>query len=705
MRLSKYSALILLTLALSACGGGGGGGTVASNTPSDSGGTGTGGGGGGTGGGGGGTGTGGGGGTSPGGGGTNPIDPTAGDVEKASQAEMAAEAAEVRVSDTLQDSSIVDFQAKTTLSRAMGVSAGIATDAHTDLAEIQREIDAIEGHRQTAEDAYNNLMSEAERLEMEAQELEKQAQMAMDAEITFNQAAIDSEEQASALRLQLDSFENQIATDEETAANEDGYAEDDDAEADRRANLNPSDPEITKYREMAEEHRMAAAARRAAAEAIRMDPEYIRIKRETEAAVAVATAKRMEAEAKSAEADNLQAKADMTSTDAVTKEEEADTAKGHLDEIEDIKADLEASLVAWKGFVGEDAAAAEHDKAALVLALLEGLPGASTGVIADLYKSGNHVFARSERPAGTMTFEDIANGKEAWVFHRRSFTTDGTTINDGAHTRTGLPRNHPAISLSNQALADFVYQDGSTQDGRVDPLFSQPGRLNGIEGTLYCDIGNSCSTGSGVFGEGWYFTPAVANSRQTSLGFSPLQARYEDSDGDGTYELVRYVDYGMWLEGADDSLMLQRRIDVVGYSSPSNLDFDTPGTLTYTGEAHGLSARTTNAVTASGHFMADVELVAVFGPSPSMTGTIDNFRPAAGQGSGHVNTAWSLGLAIAGPLMKSESTGALSGVTNGKWTANPYGDSRSHPTGFYGEFTAVFDTGDGAAAGLYHADR
>ena len=177
-------------------------------------------------------------------------------------------------------------------------------------------------------------------------------------------------------------------------------------------------------------------------------------------------------------------------------------------------------------------------------------------------------------------------------------------------------------------------------------------------------------------------------------------------------EAVTYVDYGMWLEGTDDALMLERRIGVVGPNQdPSNLDLGTDGSnthtsATYEGEARGLSARTKgtrdDAVTASGHFIADVELNVEFGATAELAGTIDKFRAVEGQGGDHVDDDWSLELRGAADG-NNEFDGRYFRGGSGHWTATPYGATNgARPAGFYGGFNAVFSDNDGgAAAGVY----
>ncbi len=276
-------------------------------------------------------------------------------------------------------------------------------------------------------------------------------------------------------------------------------------------------------------------------------------------------------------------------------------------------------------------------------------------------------------------------------------------------------------------VAEFApYDPNDTLDETPARGDVQTVRWNGILGSLYCDRTSGCSTINGNLRSGWYFTPVVRSSQQSSIGYDTTLARYQDSDNDGTWEVVGYVDYGMWLDGVDTSLALHRRVDWVGPGNPAaTLDFTTVGTATYTGKASGLSARKTdvegNDVYASGHFEADVELRATFDPlDATLEGTIDNFRSVAG--SGHVDTTWSLDLQSTELSGSSDITGMISLTdgtadrnADGRWSADSYGNTGEYPTGFYGGFEVEFQVPDsddpnqtdviGVAAGVYEASK
>ena len=435
-------------------------------------------------------------------------------------------------------------------------------------------------------------------------------------------------------------------------------------------------------------------------------------------------------------------------TEIADKEDEVEDAQEHVDAIEGIlvikdendmvTGGLRKRLADLQGVVGDDATAAESAKAQQVLNTLVASPKAVGEIISDL-DTEDYVFARAVPPDGAMTFETIARAG-VWstaggVFHTRTIVispgSDPLDTSDDVTDTSFVPANHPAIALASLEAANFDPQGSATVPSDRNYREYHHGQLNGIEGTLYCDHTSGCSTGdNGFFGEGWYFTPAVTSGRAVSLGYNPTEVSFVDSDNDGTYEVISYVDYGMWLTGKDDDvndpLTIHRRAGVIGPAGsvdPNELDFtitngNTDTNATYSGDARGLSARTVgtgdDAVTASGHFIADVEMEATFGASPTLEGTIDNFRvreeDMEAQGSGHVNPAWSLTLSTA-PLMNNAFDGRLiinpgSGSGSGSWDATPYGDTRDErPDGFYGGFDVRFWKQDGthigAATGVY----
>ena len=701
----------------------------------------------------------------------------------AGRAKAAAEAAEEKIDQAAQGP-LTDFFQRRTLSKAMGVSRNIgAGDAVRAVSTIEREIAAVRRHLTTATNSATTLRTRADRLREAEAEHEMRLEAADDPKAAGNihdlqKMLVEAEDAARHVESVIAAVDYYVNAQEEDAQ-----------EADERAALleaggpecgfrcpGPGNPpnldgvqDGNQYRPGAKAYRQEAANLRKDAREYKALPitydeteyTYARLKSIATSKRRAADAEKRKVDAKQAEIDRLKDRLIQAEEDTKMAEEAAATAEEAAGEIQKILKPLEDSLEVWEGVVAGGASALQSGKARLVLDLLAGTSPVGnlsdpTNAISDL-DTADYVFARaSNKPARTMTFEDIANGNEAWVYHRRSFILGGTTdrVDTPAHTiTTGLPQNHPAIALSGLDTTVFVKQDGTSpsyphtpnalNDGRQNRFGFDHGKLNGIDGTLYCDRTDGCGTytksSQTQFLDGWYFTPAVNSGRQASLGYSPIETAYEDSDNDGTYEVVRYVEYGMWLTGLDEGgtkrlvggetidsrLTLHRRIGLVGPSSSRNLDFGTntalDGTATYSGDAHGLSARTSGSRTASGHFTADVELEATFGASASITGMIDNFRPVSGQGSDHVDRRWSIRLSSPVPsVIPSDGRVGVDEKTTvnitapedggaGYWGWTAYGDFQERPAGFYGDFDAEFydDNGatNGAAAGLYHVEK
>ena len=695
----------------------------------------------------------------------------------AERAKAAAEAAEEKIDQAAQGP-LTDFFQGRTLSKAMGVSANIgAGDAVRAVSTIEREIAAVRRHLTTATNSATNLRTRADRLREAEAEHEMRLEAADDPKAAGNihdlqKMLAEAEDAARHVESVIAAVDYYVNEKEEDAQEADAFA----------ARLEAGGPECGSHcpgpgnppnLDGAKASRQEAANLRKDAREYKALPitydeteyTYARLKSIATSKRRAADAEKRKVDAKQAEIDRLSERLIQAEEDTKMAEEAAATAEDQAGEIEAILKPLEDSLEEWQGVIAASASALESAKAKQVLDLLAlnvlirpvgvFLP---SDAIADL-DTKDHVFARaSNKPARTMTFEDIANGNEAWVYHRRSFlkSDDNTMIDTDAHGPvvwqttgqgqnqvtinmggTGLPRNHPAIALSGLDTTVFVRQDGTSpaHAQAEQRRYFHHGKLNGIDGTLYCDRVQGCSTytksSRTEFLDGWYFTPAVHESRQESLGYNPAEARFEDSDNDGTYDPVSYVDYGMWLEGADDALQLHRRANLVGPNvGPRLLDFfvgingNNDLNATYNGKARGLSARTRGSRTASGHFTADVELVATFlNPQPyepaTLAGTINNFRAVAGQGSGHVDTGWSIRLqaplvAATGEASGYATAGSLSNPTGG-WNATAYGANRNErPDGFYGGFNTKFCDGEckndftnvvGAAVGVYSAEK
>ncbi len=794
---------VSLSLLLTACGGGGGTavapeqpntGNMDGNTGGDNGGGDTDSGDGSTAGGGGGGGTSP---TSPGGGDTpDPVTPSDDPVEDAMTARDEAQEAVTEVPDILNRAAVetganlIYLESNQVIAAAMGVSAGITAEAQSQVDAMKAGIAKVEEDLKTAKQIYSDLGAEAAGLAEEAEGLAGEASEANTVYATAVQALGQKEAVYNPLNMEIMELEQDALESDAHAADarlELAVLKDPQQSPDAtNQDIMDKEIEIEAASEAAARYRMEAAEKR-------MAEAYIEAKQEFEAAT------RAEAEA-SEEAERLTTAENDKRSDQEAKEAEAvvvggENGEGGLVEeittsLENLKTALNKDITRWETALGD---VSEQEKAEMVFALLAyDRPRANaqirgsdsdpvintTGDLMDLDTSA-HVFLRAA-PEGTMTFRQIAEDNNDWGLSRRTFRNPDNTINATKHAETGLPQNHYAINFQTRPkLSDFVvraegtFGEGGAPAGGISVLnqVSQygffHGQLNGMAGTLYCDRSGGCDlnentitiiNGEGenevvkvkYLGDGFYFSPVVDSDRQGELGYNTEMSRYMDSDGDGVYELVdNYVDYGLWLEGIDDdvnSLTLQGRIGWVGTAdvSVSNLNFGDSdrglaGSATYSGDAHGLSARRTGAgdamTTASGHFEADVTLNATFGTTPTLNGTIDNFRAVAGEG--HVDPAWSIPLttmdAFPTTVLDERTAGYIGangvrGATydggktvSGRWGWQAYGEMgndqgqrfEQRPTGFFGDFEALFyNAGElddpsvvGAAAGFYHAEK
>ena len=314
------------------------------------------------------------------------------------------------------------------------------------------------------------------------------------------------------------------------------------------------------------------------------------------------------------------------------------------------------------------------------------------------FANAKNVFADgSTRTASMMTFAQLFAGSttpQAW--------TGGKIVN--------------AISLEDEEVGSTAPSNPDSNAGGVATGYT----YRGISGDIACRSDDNCTApaANGEFGEGWYFYPTAADAYYTT----------EVTVGAGgavttAYEPAEFVEWGMWLTEANTTLRLNRHVGLgaglaLGTAAGTNytlVEGTTANGLadeaSYSGAAQGLSAKVTgegdDAVTASGHFLADVSLIAEFGAMPTLQGSVDSFRTAdPDQGTAHVSGDWEL-------ILAGDAGSFADGTTNptnvrltgadGAWNAQAYGgDSNERPEGIFGGFNATFE--DGAAVGAFHAE-
>ena len=256
------------------------------------------------------------------------------------------------------------------------------------------------------------------------------------------------------------------------------------------------------------------------------------------------------------------------------------------------------------------------------------------------------------------------------------------------------------------ATTDLDPKGGTSNDGEYDHGFSSSSdagiSYNGIPGTVICLGGDDgCSVNAaGTLVGGWYFTPNDGD------------ALYVAGSG-GTYMVATmYSTYGYWLEytsGAVSGVALYSTttaaVNTLDLGQAGTGDNATDVTATYRGSAVGISAHGDK----SGQFTADVNLTAKFAATPTLRGSISNFRGnAVGNWSillNETNLSSTAGFDTNGTTAGGGAPGVWTTQGYGPAPVDPDGDGpittpvNQRPTGFHGRFNANF--GDGTAAGAY----
>ena len=256
-----------------------------------------------------------------------------------------------------------------------------------------------------------------------------------------------------------------------------------------------------------------------------------------------------------------------------------------------------------------------------------------------------------------------------------------------------ITNNDPAPPAVDEVIADGAQYDLAN--------------YKGIEGTVFC-AGTDCMVedvaGIDTLTGSWYFTP------------DDPKEWYVKSTAEGvtTYSVeMMYAKFGHWLTGDGDDGSGNTEVNTFAFT-PGNTGMidvttvntgDVATTLTdtsasYRGPAAGMSVeKTTNSdgeITEinSAAFIATVNLKATFGPSPTLGGTVTDFRGDATDANRSVElqvTDFDDAIVAAG---RTVATGR-----DGVWTAIAYGGDGERPTGVFGGFNAHFT--DGHAAGAY----
>jgi hypothetical protein len=260
--------------------------------------------------------------------------------------------------------------------------------------------------------------------------------------------------------------------------------------------------------------------------------------------------------------------------------------------------------------------------------------------------------------------------------------------------------------------------DGTIMEGNVTAPFEcdiagtdrcadgsqDAGTFSGIVGTFFCEGGKCAVEGTGDAAKltgGWYFYPTSSDDY------------YNYSHETKTYSVeTLYAEYGYWLADATvtdivTAVTINAYVRSDGNTTGLELgdtdEFKDDNSAEYNGPAVGLSSLGKGEnLESSGHFDADVNLKVTFGGTPSIAGSISNFRGNA------VNTKWEVelhGELSAQGVFSNGETDTVGG-DDGTWSATLYGPVpvgdppvNQRPTGIFGTFNANFS--DGQAAGAY----
>ena len=273
-----------------------------------------------------------------------------------------------------------------------------------------------------------------------------------------------------------------------------------------------------------------------------------------------------------------------------------------------------------------------------------------------------------------------------------------------------------AAATGDTVTHTFDFDDAATTD--EDEADEVAGTYNGAMGTYRCNGAAACTVtldGDGeitaIIGD-WVFTPDEGATSDVP-----------DSD---------YLHYGFWLKkttDADGAVTYNEVETFAGSSVAASGDVNAVlGSATYEGGAVGVyvknvynSDRTLDVAT-SGHFTADVSLMATFGQVPvsatdttgtiapnllnTVSGTIGNFML-----SGDEENAWSVALQGAISVGDGTASGtAKGGVGDGSFSATFHGDVTTaadgtvpQPGSVVGEFNAGFT--NGSVAGGFGARK
>ena len=318
-------------------------------------------------------------------------------------------------------------------------------------------------------------------------------------------------------------------------------------------------------------------------------------------------------------------------------------------------------------------------------------------------------FAKFEEMDGTMsqTLDARADGE----------TVDADNPADSRDLGNALDANTPADAVVLGRVKSSAFT-GSGDESNVltfggddpadddDAAYTTAGTFNGAMGMYMCAGGATDCTvtldGDGkitAMSDGWIFTPAEG-------------AMSDQPDYD-------YYHYGFWLKKTTDKdgVLTYNEVETfAGSSVDAVTDISAVvGTATYEGGATGVyvknvynSDRTLDTAS-SGHFTADVNLMAYFGGNDvavskqnTIEGTIDKFMLSGGE-----ENKWSVALKSSAASTNGTHAGTAKGggTSEGLFNSAFHGtaDADNQPHTVVGEFNAEFT--DGSVAGAFGARK
>ncbi len=318
-------------------------------------------------------------------------------------------------------------------------------------------------------------------------------------------------------------------------------------------------------------------------------------------------------------------------------------------------------------------------------------------------------FAKFEEDlAGTLS--QTLNVRKDGVTVDADNPADSFDVSAAISTVADRLSNIMAAGFSSSGGGTLTYPADNSATDDKDEAFEATGTYNGAMGTYRCAASSgTCSVTYdaegkiSAIGTDWIFTPAE--------GATSDQLDYD------------YYNYGFWLKKTtdEDGVLTYNEVETfAGSSVAASGDVSSVlGSATYEGGATGVyvknvynSDRTIDTAT-SGHFTADVNLMAYFGGNDvavsnqnSIKGTIDNFTLSGGE-----EQMWSV--AVEGDIAASGGTAsgtAKGGDGDGSFSATFHGDVTAaadgtvpQPGSVVGEFNAGFT--DGSVAGGFGARR